>query len=179
MQEQAATRTLSIDVGYRNLAFCVGSTDYTGSPPCTTIEQCWLVDACAGRKPRSVADAVTSVLRALDDAVGSELRASRIDHVLIERQVRSSGMNFGIAHALMGYFYPLPVTFVAAKAKFTGFTMPPAPLPPPKKPNLKKLAIELVMGLDLPNVHKYLQSCKKKDDICDCVLQLLAHTSAA
>jgi len=173
-------RTLSIDVGYRNLAFCVGSVgapfQYHSAapvtPPLVVVEQCWLVDACPGRKPRSVADAATCVLKAVDEAVGAELRASRIDHVLIERQVRSSGMNFGIAHALMGYFHPLPVTFVAAKAKFAGAGVDLASKP---KPNLKKLAVELVLGMDLPIVHEYLESCKKKDDICDCVLQLLAH----
>ena len=41
--------------------------------------------------------------------------------------------------------------------------------------NLKKLAVHFISEMDLPIVHKYLESCKKKDDVCDAVLQLLAY----
>lgn len=168
-------RVLSVDVGYRNFAKVLGSVTRTdNNVVCVTIERAEVNDVLQGCKPKSIADTATKIVRDVAPWLESA------DEVVCEAQVRKSGMNFGLAHAILGAASMAGVqcTFMPAKAKF-------ASLPSGAETNLKKRAIENVRWmttnksarLDLKNFVQPFTEARKKDDLADALLQLLTHVN--
>lgn len=168
---------VSIDVGYRNLAtvLAIIKAD-TG----IEIKSCDLCDVLPTlKKPKTVHDTVHRVIEHVDNLIQQwDLEHKKIQRVIVEQQVRKSGMNYAIAYGLMGYFRAFHVNFafMRAKSKFDYCIYS-------SHANLKKRSIEEVASLisnsnetvDLSNVKSFFENLKKQDDIADAILQVVCY----
>ena len=172
---------ISIDVGYRNLATVLGEVCLETQK--TRVIACDVKNVLGTlKRPKSVLHTANAVIDHVDHLVKKWGR--HVDTAVVEQQVRASGLNYGIAYGLFGYF----------KCNDTDFTF----LPPKRKfelcsfsnhPNLKKRAVEEVMhicemtnidienenSVDLSAVISTIKALQKKDDAADAILQLLTH----
>ena len=165
---------LSVDVGYRNCAKVLGRVTPRGDGSVhVEVLKAEVCDVLKGKKPTTVAATALKVVDHLLPWFESSTE------VVCEAQVRKSGMNFGIAHAILGAAHTkhLPFSFMAAKQKFQGLEQQTDEL------NLKKRAVaEVQWHIATPRAHLVLEyfvppfsEAKKKDDLADALLQLLSH----
>ena len=124
---------LSIDVGYRNCAKVLGEVLETGHATRVVVLRAEVCDVLQGRRHMNVADTASQVVDHLLPWV------DQATEVVCEAQVRASGVNYGIAHALLGAARArgVPFAFMRAKRKFAVLDDPSDRTP------LKKRAVVL------------------------------------
>ena len=165
---------LSVDVGYRNLAFAIGKINARHK---LCLLTCDVVDALNGKKKRTNEHTIKCVLDVMK-RIRSEYK---IDTVICERQVRASPLNQGISHAINGFWHGSDSEFIymRPKDKFLACSYARAEM----EPNLKKRSVLEVQHLlntgdnllDLTTCEdlkeKIFKHKKKRDDLCDVILQ--------
>jgi hypothetical protein len=168
-------RILSIDVGYRNLAKVLAKVSKSHQNTHIEILDASVTDVLNKKKPKSIAHTAKCVVENILPLL------QNCDEVVVEQQVRKSGMNFGLAYSIHGACVAkgIPITFMAAKQKFLGNTCQHDV----EELHLKKRSIKQVQkhiknpvkNLELNFFIKPFIEAKKKDDLADALLQLLSH----
>lgn len=181
-----ATRVLSIDIGYKNLAFCIVDFEEDG------FELVHVEKASIGNK--------TDTAHVLSVALIDFFRASEainskpIDFIFVEQQMRVAPRNTILAYTAVSYFYteatiagsdvhiqfvPPRVKFSAIEAYFPGAIESQELVCRSQSKDLKKLSIKIAQNVftDL-NVTRGLEAMAnyspKQDDIADVFLQSFA-----
>lgn len=161
----------SFDIGEKNFAYSVGTKDY--------LNEWYHVDVVK-RKGQTISescDAITSVLK--EKELTTWIWCKK---VIIEQQMRCNIRAQRLAQHVWTWFrLTLPeinVEFVPSSLKTRHFLGPKNDLTPKGR---KKWAIEKVREIlkernDIDNL-TYMDSLKKKDDIADTYLQLIAYDS--
>ena len=169
-------RIVSIDVGTRNLALVVVEYDMANK----TAQICeWkVIDMGKVRGTKSDISKLTlETFCEMDDSI------INVDRAYIEQQPRINATMVRVSHTISAYLQlqaiyrgaDIDVYFVPAASK-NAFINKKLCLKRTRvyKEN-KSRAIQVVSSLSLPSVyHEQLSTSKKKDDLCDCLLQLLA-----
>ena len=179
-------RVLSIDIGIKNLAFCI--TDFNTND--NTFNLVCVEKACIG----NVKQTCHTLTVALIDFIRSSesIHEKHIDHVLVENQVSRSIKNTVLGYACFSYFYTLSqieqngthVQFISPRNKFKAINeyfpglLEKYDIDHCKAPSkdLKKLSIQIAKdvftemdikkGLDAMDAFK-----PKLDDVSDVFLQ--------
>jgi hypothetical protein len=177
-QDAAAspTRIISIDVGTRNLALIV--VEYDISQATASIKEWKVIDMGSIKGTKSDISKLTlETLCDLDESI------INVDHAYIEQQPRINATMVRVSHTIAAYFQlqaiyrgeHIDVSFVPASTK-NAYINKRLGL---KRTRLykenKKRAVDAVAQFHLPQPHaETLALSKKKDDLCDCMLQLFA-----
>lgn len=165
------SRYLSIDVGIKNLAYCI----------CTNnLEICeWNVISLANVKKPTLIELGKQVKHYFD-----ELNlAKKADIILIENQVAPIASNMKSLQCMIAQYFIMNdvpnIHFVSASMKLKGIA---------KKGTTYKERKALGVMATIENVKKYeidaskwlefVQTHKKKDDLCDAYMQCIAFISA-
>lgn len=157
----------SFDIGEVNFAYAIGTKDALSR---------WRLTNVVKTKSQSVTDSCAAVTEVLNDEDWSEC-----DAVIIESQVKPNARAARVAQHVWTWFSVMhPRTnprFVPASMKTQKILGKNAL----NNRSRKAWAVSYVIGLlidrkDVDNF-QYLNSLKKKDDVCDAYLQLVAYCS--
>jgi hypothetical protein len=175
------TRLLSFDVGVRHLAYA--DVSVTGADA-YTIHRWNLVDVTGGRKLRGVDELSAAIIDVLDRELFDP--AVRYDHVLVENQPANKNPAMkSVQMVICTYFAVLrhyvgnvaSVRMVSATRKLTLRHAPPSCRDAADEYRQRKAQAVYCCEHYLAEVFKspaattQLAASKKKDDLCDCLLQ--------
>ena len=154
---------LAIDVGYKNLAFCVMRGD------CQPLH--WEVRSCTSVLRPTATEAREGLLHVLDTDVSSILRETPIDQIVIEQQVRGNNIMGKLEQVLHTWFHCMapttPCASMSSKLKLSH-------LGQDKGKCLKRAAVEECTRLLTQNMHhkvlERFQAHRKRDDLADTFL---------
>lgn len=183
--ETKNVRVLSIDIGVKNLAYCI--TEFNSEEH--TFELINTDKVCIGEVKHTCQKLCVSLIDFFDN-----LEIEDIDHVLIENQISRSIKNTTLGYSCYSYFYTkslysehdMNVQFISPRDKFKAVeNYFPGILEnydidstKAKSADLKKLSILICKDLcNQYNIEKGLEALKvykKKDDLSDVLLQSFA-----
>lgn len=169
-------RILSVDVGTRNLAMVL--VDTAGVTKTAKIVYWNVIDMGQIKGTKSdISNLTLETLCDFDDTL------VQVDRVYIEQQPRINATMVRVSHTI-GAFYQMQaiyrgadidVAFVPASCKDAYVNKQLGVKRTRIYKERKQRATRVVQGMTLPEHYKkQLDASKKKDDLCDCLLQLLA-----
>ena len=163
---------LSIDVGVRNLAYCVAEVD-SGVVRFVDVGCVDVIGASNTSKDAK--------RRCVLEWVLEHETVAGCDVVVIEQQPRFNPTMVQVSHYLGAALETLAVVegrevrvvYQPAKAKNALIGVPGAAKRKDRYKNAKRTSIEFAMAC--PEIAKHVSRFSKKDDVCDAVVQLLAY----
>jgi Poxvirus A22 protein len=172
--EMRSMKVLSIDVGTRNFAAAVISRDDSLPHYPFVIEELFHLDLLTNQ--------FDTAMQRLIDAFEEDIALYDVDYVLLESQAKSKAVMKKIQAGLFAHFYTLrnaygyKIKTVHGKFKFQVYKGIPVEYkrdPKPYRDQKNKLIAETEKILkDKGDSHlAWIQGLKKKDDVCDCIMQ--------
>jgi len=163
-------RIISFDIGERNLAYCLGDVR---DRVIDVLE--WVLRDVVGSRHPTVCESCD----VLTSEILERLLSHQPDVVLIEQQVKPNVRAQRLMQHIWTWFKCVArvptVLIVPSKLKYIDRRDVAAPEKNISYARRKKWAVETARALSTPDEWRLVDGLKKKDDVCDAYLQLVAY----